>query len=249
VPRYTDEAGRGVAGMTFGIPDEYFAPGMDPEVEAAVRAAIAQVEALGGKTVRVALPHSKYAVATYYIVATAEAASNLARYDGVRYGHRAALPPKATLLDVYKTSRGEGFGPEVKRRIMLGTYALRSGYYDAYYKRAQQVRALIKQDFDRAFASCDVILTPATPTAAFRLGEKAKDPLAMYLADIYTISCNLAGIAGLSLPCGFTASGLPIGLQLLAPALGEPALFRAAYAYEAATPWHTRRPALAEVRS
>jgi aspartyl-tRNA(Asn)/glutamyl-tRNA(Gln) amidotransferase subunit A len=241
VPRYTDEATRGARGMTIGIPDEYFAPGMDPEVEAAVRAAIAELEQQGAKTVRVSLPHTKYAVATYYIVATAEAASNLARYDGVKYGLRTA-DSKASLHDMYKKTRGAGFGPEVKRRIMLGTYALRSGYYDAYYKRAQQVRALTKRDFDRAFQTCDVILTPASPTPAFKLGDKSADPLAMYLSDIYNISCNLAGIAGMAQPCGFSKAGLPIGLQLLAPALGEPALFRAAYAYQQATDWHTRRP-------
>jgi aspartyl-tRNA(Asn)/glutamyl-tRNA(Gln) amidotransferase subunit A len=249
VPRYTAQADVGARGLRIGIPDEYFAPGMEPEVEAAVQATIKEYEQQGATMVRVSLPHARYAVATYYIVATAEAASNLARFDGVKFGHRAELPAKASLLDMYKATRGEGFGPEVKRRIMLGTYALRSGYYDAYYKRAQQVRALIKRDFDRAFASCDVILTPATPTAAFKLGEKAADPLAMYLADIYTIGCNLAGICGMSQPCGFTRAGLPIGMQLLAPALGEEVMFRAAYAYEKATTWHTRRPPLAEVSS
>jgi aspartyl-tRNA(Asn)/glutamyl-tRNA(Gln) amidotransferase subunit A len=212
-------------------------------VEAAVRAAIAQLEALGARVVPVSLPHSEYAVACYYILCTAEAASNLARYDGVRYGLRVAdQAGRATnLLEMYRATRGAGFGPEVKRRIMLGTYALRSGYYDAYYGRAQKVRALIKRDFDRAFAGCDVIATPASPTAAFKLGEKSSDPLAMYLADIYTISCNLAGIPGISVPCGFTKGNLPIGLQLLGPALGEPVLFRAAAAYERATDWHTRR--------
>jgi aspartyl-tRNA(Asn)/glutamyl-tRNA(Gln) amidotransferase subunit A len=206
-----------------------------------VRAAIAQLESLGARAVPVTLPHSEYAIAAYYIICTAEASSNLARYDGVRYGLRVA-DKSSSLLDMYRATRGAGFGPEVKRRIMLGTFALRSGYYDAYYGRAQKVRALIKRDFDRAFADCDVIATPTTPTPAFKLGEKSSDPLAMYLADIYTISCNLAGLPGLSLPCGFTRSGLPIGLQLLGPALGEPVLFRTAAAYERSTDWHTRRP-------
>jgi len=240
-PKYTDACrATDLKGLRVGLPAEYFGAGIDPEVEAAVRAAIAQLETLGASVVPVSLPHSEYAVACYYILCTAEAASNLARYDGVRYGLRVA--DKATnLLDMYRATRGAGFGPEVKRRIMLGTYALRSGYYDAYYGRAQKVRALIKRDFDRAFAECDVIATPASPTAAFKLGEKSSDPLAMYLADIYTISCNLAGIPGISVPCGFTRANLPIGLQLLGPALGEPVLFRAAAAYERATDWHTRR--------
>jgi aspartyl-tRNA(Asn)/glutamyl-tRNA(Gln) amidotransferase subunit A len=240
-PRYTDECrATSLAGLRVGLPDEYFAAGIDPEVEAAVRAAVAQLEKLGATITRVSLPHTEYAVACYYILCTAEASSNLARYDGVRYGLRVA-DKSSTLLDMYRATRGAGFGPEVKRRIMLGTFALRSGYYEAYYGKAQQVRALIKRDFDRAFGACDVIATPASPTAAFKLGEKSSDPLAMYLADIYTISCNLAGIAGMSLPCGFTRANLPIGLQLLAPALGEPVLFRSAAAYERATDWHTRR--------
>jgi aspartyl-tRNA(Asn)/glutamyl-tRNA(Gln) amidotransferase subunit A len=240
-PKYTESCRPGdLSGLRVGLPAEYFGAGMDPEVEAAVRAAIAQLEALGARAVPVSLPHTEYAVACYYILCTAEASSNLARYDGVRYGLRVG-DRSTNLNDMYRATRGAGFGPEVKRRIMLGTYALRSGYYDAYYGRAQKVRALIKRDFDRAFAECDVIATPASPTAAFRLGEKSADPLAMYLADIYTISCNLAGIPGISVPCGFTRANLPIGLQLLGPALGEPVLFRAASAYERATEWHTRR--------
>jgi aspartyl-tRNA(Asn)/glutamyl-tRNA(Gln) amidotransferase subunit A len=240
-PKYTDACrATDLKGLRVGLPAEYFGAGIDPEVEAAVRAAIAQLETLGASVVPVSLPHSEYAVACYYILCTAEASSNLARYDGVRYGLRVA-DKNSNLLDMYRATRGAGFGPEVKRRIMLGTYALRSGYYDAYYGRAQKVRALIKRDFDRAFAECDVIATPASPTAAFKLGEKSSDPLAMYLADIYTISCNLAGIPGISVPCGFTRANLPIGLQLLGPALGEPVLFRAAAAYERATDWHTRR--------
>ncbi len=241
-PRYTEECRTtSLAGLRVGLPDEYFAAGIDAEVEASVRAAVAQLEQLGARVVRVSLPHTEYAVGCYYIICTAEASSNLARYDGVRYGLR--VGDKSTnLLEMYRATRGAGFGPEVKRRIMLGTFALRSGYYDAYYGKAQQVRALIKRDFDRAFAQCDVIATPASPTAAFKLGEKSNDPLAMYLADIYTISCNLAGIPGISIPCGFTRANLPIGLQLLGPALGEAALFRTAAAYEHATDWHTRRP-------
>ncbi|HEY3356488.1 MAG TPA: Asp-tRNA(Asn)/Glu-tRNA(Gln) amidotransferase subunit GatA [Polyangia bacterium] len=242
VPRYRDAAGRGLRGVRVGVPREYFGAGLDPEVGAAVTAAIAALRAGGAEVVEVSLPHTGYAVAAYYLIATAEASSNLARYDGVRFGLRVARP---TLLDMYRATRAQGFGPEVKRRIMLGTYVLRAGYYDAYYRKAQQVRTLIRDDFTAAFARCDVIATPTSPVAAFRLGERIADPLAMYLADVDTISCNLAGLPGLSLPCGFTAAGLPIGLQLLGPPLGEEAVFRAAFAYEAATPWHTRAPALA----
>jgi aspartyl-tRNA(Asn)/glutamyl-tRNA(Gln) amidotransferase subunit A len=242
VPRYGDAARAGdVRGLRVGVPEAYFGSGLDPEVAAAVRAAIGELEKLGARVVPVHLPHSEYAVACYYLLATAEASSNLARYDGVRYGLRVSAKGQS-LLDMYRKTRGAGFGPEVKRRIMLGTFALRAGYYDAYYKRAQQVRALIKRDFDRAFAECDVVAGPTSPTAAFRLGEKSADPLAMYLADIYTISCNLAGLPGLSVPCGFTAGGLPVGLQLIARPLAEETLFRVAGAYERATPWHTRRP-------
>jgi aspartyl-tRNA(Asn)/glutamyl-tRNA(Gln) amidotransferase subunit A len=242
VPRYRDVVkGADAKGLVVGMPEEYFIGGIDPEVDRAVRAAIAKMEALGARVESIRLPHTEYAVATYYVVATAEASSNLARYDGVRYGLR-VQQPRATLLDMYMDSRGAGFGAEVKRRIMLGTYVLRSGYYDAYYRKAQQVRALIKRDFDRAFEKVDVIATPASPTAAFRIGEKVADPLSMYLADIFTISCNLAGIPGMSLPCGFTSSGLPIGLQLLGKPLGEATLLRAAAAYEASTDWRSRRP-------
>jgi aspartyl-tRNA(Asn)/glutamyl-tRNA(Gln) amidotransferase subunit A len=208
-----------------------------------VRDAIAALERLGARTVPVALPHSEHGVATYYLVATAEASSNLARYDGVRYGLRAA-GPTGDLQDTYATTRARGFGPEVKRRIMLGTYALRAGYYDAYYLRAQKVRTLIQRDFERAFADCDVIATPTSPVPAFKLGERTSDPLAMYLADVYTITANLAGIPGLSVPCGFTGAGLPVGLQLLGPPLGEATLLGAAAAYQAATGWHARRPPL-----
>jgi aspartyl-tRNA(Asn)/glutamyl-tRNA(Gln) amidotransferase subunit A len=194
---------------------------------------------LGIEAVEVTLPHAEYAIPVYYLVATAEASSNLARYDGVKYGLRAS--GAKDLLDLYKKTRSQGFGPEVKRRIMLGTYALSAGYYDAYYKKGQQVRTLIKRDFEEAFRSVDVIATPTAPTAAFKIGEKSADPLQMYLSDIFTISVNLAGIPGMSLPCGFTRSGLPIGLQLLGRHFDEESIFRAAYAYEQATEWHQRR--------
>lgn len=188
----------------------------------------------------VSLPHSPYALAAYYIVAPAEASSNLARFDGMHYGHR--TKEKADLITTYSKSRGEGFGPEVQRRIMIGTYVLSSGYKDAYYVKALKVRRLVKKDYDEAFEKCDVVMGPTTPTAAFKAGEKADDPLAMYLSDVYTVSCNLAGIPGLSIPCGFTKDNLPIGLQLLCPPFEEERLLRAARMYEAATDWHTRRP-------
>ncbi len=232
----------GVKGLTLGVPKEYFVGGLDPEVEKSVREAIALYETLGAKVVEVSLPHTEYATATYYLVATAEASSNLARYDGVRYGHR--TQQAKGLMEMYLKSRAEGFGDEVKRRIMLGTYALSAGYYDAYYVKAQKVRALIKRDFDQAFEKVDAIVTPTSPTAAFKLGEKTSDPLQMYLADIFTISCNLAGLPGLSMPCGFTAAGLPVGLQLLGKPLGEATLLRVARAYERETNWHRRAPAL-----
>jgi aspartyl-tRNA(Asn)/glutamyl-tRNA(Gln) amidotransferase subunit A len=240
VPRYRDACDTGVRGLTVGVPDEYFAPGMDPEVETLVREAIAGLEGLGAKTVPIRLPHTRYAVACYYLVAPAEASSNLARYDGVRFGLRVERPGDS-LLDVYRNTRGQGFGAEVKRRIMLGTFALRSGYYDAYYKKAQQVRALIKRDFDEAFTRVDVIATPVSPTPAFALGEKTDDPLSMYLADVFTISANLAGLPGLAVPCGFTRAGLPVGLQLLGRPLGEATLLAAGAAYQRATSWHERR--------
>ncbi|HEX2570328.1 MAG TPA: Asp-tRNA(Asn)/Glu-tRNA(Gln) amidotransferase subunit GatA [Polyangia bacterium] len=244
VPRYRDatRAPVSIAGLRIGVPEEFFATGLDPEVGERVRAAIAQLEALGARVVNVSLPYSEHAIATYYLVATAEASSNLARYDGVRYGLRV---PGRDLIDTYCKTRAAGFGDEVKRRIMLGTYALRAGYYDAYYLRAQKVRTLIKQDFDRAFTQCDAIATPTSPVPAFRIGERAADPLAMYLADIYTISCNLAGLPGLSVPCGFTREDLPVGLQLLGPPLGEATLLGLAAAYQGATDWHERRPPLA----
>ncbi|MSP63732.1 MAG: Asp-tRNA(Asn)/Glu-tRNA(Gln) amidotransferase subunit GatA [Myxococcales bacterium] len=249
VPRYRDActaAAADLSGLRVGVPEEFFAAGLDPEIERLVRAAIAKLADLGARVVPASLPNSEHSLATYYLVATAEASSNLARYDGVRYGLR-VRDPGDDLNTMYQKSRAAGFGTEVKRRIMLGTYALRAGYYDAYYLRAQKVRALIKRDFDRAFATCDVIATPTSPIPAFRLGDRTEDPLAMYLADIYTISCNLAGLPGLSVPCGFTTSNtLPTGLQLLGPPLGESTVLRVAAAYQRATDWHTRHPPGAE---
>ena len=239
VPRYRDACGQSVAGLRVGIPRAYFGEGLDPDVAARVQGAIAQLEALGAQVVDVPLPSPEHAIAAYYIIATAEASSNLARYDGVRYGLRV---PGSNLADMYLQTRGAGFGTEVKRRILLGTYVLRAGYYDAYYLRAQKVRTLIKREFDQAFGTCDVIATPTSPVPAFRLGERLANPLSMYLADVYTISCPLAGLPGLSVPCGFTGEGLPVGLQLLGPQLGESTVLRVAAAYQAATDWHRQRP-------
>src|SRR5262249_14201057 len=228
--------------LTSGVAGEHSGAGLDAEVEQAIRSAL-QVYQSGGATIReISLPHSQYAVAVYYLVATAEASSNLARYDGVHYGYRASK--FNDLIDMYARSRGEAFGTEVKRRIMLGTYALSSGYKDAYYDKALRVRRLIKDDFDRAFTACDVVIGPTTPTPAFKIGEKSNDPLAMYLSDIYTISCNLAGLPGISIPCGFTHTNLPIGLQLLAPPFEEEKLLRIARMHEGSTDWHTRRAGL-----
>ncbi len=241
VPDYAKFLKNDAKGLTVGIAKEYFTEGMQKEVERSVRDAIDQLKKLGAKIVDVSLPHTPYAIPTYYIVATAEASSNLARYDGVKYGYRAK---GETLLEMYRKTRGEGFGREVKRRIMLGTFALSSGYYEAYYKKAGQVRTLLKNDFHDAFKKCDVIVTPASPTTAFKLGEKMEDPLTMYLSDIFTISANLAGIPGLVLPCGFDRKGLPIGLQILAPHFKEESLFHLAHAYEKSTEWHLRKPAL-----
>ncbi len=239
VPAYSRTVNEPLKGLRVGVPQEFFGDGLDAEVGAAVRAALDAYKGLGATLVDVSLPHSKYALAAYYIVAPAEASSNLARFDGMHYGHRTAA--KTDLIGTYAKSRAEGFGPEVRRRIMIGTYVLSSGYKDAYYVKALKVRRLVKGDFDAAFAACDVIAGPTTPTAAFKAGEKADDPLAMYLSDVYTVSANLAGLPGLSLPCGFTAAGLPIGLQLIAPPFAEEPLLRAARMYEAATDWHTRR--------
>ncbi len=228
-------------GLRVGVPDEFFVQGMQPEVEVAVRQAVATLQELGADLIPVTLPHTEYALPVYYLIAPAEASANLARYDGMRYGLRV---PGCDLWDTYEQTRGNGFGPEVVRRIMLGTFALSAGYYDAYYLKAQKARTLIKQDFDSAFEQVDVIAAPVTPSTAFRIGEKVDDPLEMYLSDVLTLSVNLAGICGLSLPCGFDGSGLPIGLQLMGPALGESSILRVAYAYERATAWHRRRPPL-----
>jgi aspartyl-tRNA(Asn)/glutamyl-tRNA(Gln) amidotransferase subunit A len=242
VPDYEAALSGAVKGLRIGVPVEFFGAGIDPEVRAATEAALDVYRQLGATTVEVSLPNAKYSVAVYYIVATAEASSNLARYDGVRYGSRADA---SNLLEMYTHTREAGFGLEVKRRIMLGTFVLSHGYFDAYYKKAQQVRTLIREDFDRAFERCDVIAGPTSPLPPFKLGEKLADPLAMYLMDVLTIPCNLAGLPGLSVPCGFTQSGLPLGLQLLGRPFDEAGILNAAYAYEQATPWHTRRPKLA----
>ncbi len=237
--------GRDLKGVRLGIPKEYFVDGMDPQVRTAVETAIKQCESLGAELVEVSLPHTEFAVGVYYIIATAEASANLARFDGVRYGHRADAPKD--LLDHYKRTREEGFGSEVKRRIILGTYVLSSGYYDAYYLRAQKVRTLIRQDFTNAFAQCDALVCPTSPDLAFKLGERTDDPLRMYLADIFTIAANLAGICGLSVPCGFgEADGkkLPVGLQFLGQPFDEARLLQIAHAYEQSTDWHLAAPAL-----
>ncbi len=239
VPDFTACLGEDIKGMTIGIPKEYFIEGIDPQVDAALKEAIALLQQKGCTVREVSLPHTRYAVPVYYIVATAEASSNLARFDGVQYGLRV---PASALIPMYMKTRGAGFGPEAKRRILLGTFALSHGYYDAYYLRAQKVRTLIARDFERAFAQCDCLLTPTAPTPAFRIGEKSQDPLQMYLSDIFTISANLAGIPAMSLPCGFTREGLPVGMQLLAKNFDEATLFRVGHAYEQATPWHTMRP-------
>jgi aspartyl-tRNA(Asn)/glutamyl-tRNA(Gln) amidotransferase subunit A len=242
VPDYRLSLGKGIEGWTVGVPKEYFVGGLDPDVEGAVRQAIKTVENAGARCVEVSLPHTEYCLAVYYIVAPAEASSNLARYDGVKYGFRA--PESRDLLDMYKKTRSAGFGAEVKRRIMLGTYALSSGYYDAYYKKASQVRSLIKRDFDRVFKTCDALLTPTTPTPAFCVGEKTDDPMQMYLSDLFTISANLAGIPGISVPCGYSASGLPIGVQFLAGHFQEGRLLQIASAYEKQANIEKRRPIL-----
>jgi aspartyl-tRNA(Asn)/glutamyl-tRNA(Gln) amidotransferase subunit A len=242
VPDYLRTIEQPLSGLRIGLAREHFASGLDDEVAAAVRAAADVYRSLGATVVDVTLPHSKYGVAAYYLIAPSEAASNLARYDGVHYGHRAAKFDG--LIDMYAATRGEGFGPEVKRRIMLGNYALSAGYYDAYYLKALKVRRLIGADFDRAFKSCDVLLSPVAPTPAFKVGELVDDPLAMYLSDIYTLSANLAGLPGISLPGGFSSSGLPIGIQLQGPPFAEETLLRAARMFERETAWHEKRPAL-----
>ncbi len=241
VPDYAAALAGGVKGLRVGVPDEYFGAGLDPEIDRAVRAAIDVLRDLGATIERVSLPSTEYGVATYYIVAPAEASSNLARYDGVKYGLRA--PGGRDLIDMVSRTRAAGFGAEVKRRIMLGTYALSTGYYDAYYGQAQKVRTLVRQEFEAAFARVDLLAAPTTPGVAFKHGEKA-DPLAMYMNDVYTIPASMTGLPAVSVPCGFSAAGLPIGLQLIGRALDEPTLLRAAHAYEQATPWRERRPAL-----
>ena len=238
VPDYTAACGREIRGLKIGVPREYFVPGMDPEVQNLVKTAVQKLEELGAECVEISLPHTDYAISCYYICAMAEAGSNLARYDGAHYGYRTR--DADNIIDMYSRTRAEGFGTEVKRRIMLGTYALSAGYYDAYYLKALKVRTLIKRDFDRAFEKLDLIATPVTPTAAFKIGEKTADPLLMYLSDIFTISLNLAGMCGLSVPCGFTGSGLPVGLQLISDIFREETLFSAAFAYEQAAD-HTRK--------
>lgn len=229
--------------LRIGVPPEYFAEGLDGEVGSIVREAIVLYGRLGAQIVEVSMPHSKYAIAAYYIIATAEASSNLARYDGVHYGYRSKAA--GNLIDLFCRTRQEGFGEEVKRRVLLGTFALSSGYYDAYYLKAARVRSLIRQDFDRAFEKVDVLACPTTPTAAFRLGERTTDPLQMYLSDIYTTPANLSGVAAISIPCGFTRSGLPVGLQLMANRFEEQTLLRAAHQYQRETDFHLRLPPLA----
>ncbi len=242
VPDFVGGLERDLKGLTVGIPKEYFADGLDAEVEKAVRAGIQQLQSLGMKTVEVSLPHTEHAVATYYILACAEASTNLSRYDGVRFGNRSE--ESDSLFNMYTNTREEGFGEEVKRRILLGTFVLSSGYYDAYYLKGQKVRTLIKQDFDRAFEVCDVIAGPVSPVPAFKIGEKMEDPLQMYLSDIYTISANLAGLPGLSIPCGQSSGKLPIGLQLLAKTFDEATLLAVGHGYQQATDHHTRFPEL-----
>lgn len=240
VPDYLSALEGDIKGMKVGIPKEYFGEGLDPEVEDKVREAISLLSTLGVEFSEVSLPHTEYAIPVYYLVATAEASSNLARYDGVRYGFR--MKGDFSLREMYIETRGMGFGAEVKRRIMLGTYALSAGYYDAYYLKAQKVRSLIKEDFDKAFSEVDLIITPTSPTPAFKLGERVADPLKMYLSDIFTVTTNLAGITGISLPCGFTKENLPVGLQILAPPFSEELMLRLAHRYEQEAGYYKRMP-------
>jgi aspartyl-tRNA(Asn)/glutamyl-tRNA(Gln) amidotransferase subunit A len=239
VPDYQASLSGDLKGLRIGLPQEYFIEGLDDDVRKTVEQAVATYRQLGAEIIEVSLPHTSYAVACFYLIATAEASSNLARYDGVRYGLRA--DNAETLIDMYMQSRAAGFGAEIKRRIMLGTYALSSGYYDAYYLKAQKVRTLIRQDFLDAFEKVDTLLTPVAPTPAFALGEKLNDPLQMYLSDIYTIPVNLTGTCAMSLPCGFSANGLPIGLQLIGKPFDESTLLRTAHAFEQATEWHKKK--------
>ena len=241
VPRFRFDQEPDLRGLRVGVPKEFFIEGMQPEVESAVRAAVARLADLGAEVIEISLPHTDLALPVYYLIAPAEASANLSRYGGVRYGLR---EPAGALWDQFKDTRGAGFGPEVKRRIMLGTYALSAGYYDAYYGQAQKVRTLIKRDFETAFTQVDLIATPVAPSTAFRLGEHRDDPLSMYLEDVFTLPVNLAGVPGLALPVGFDGQGLPVGMQLLGPHLGEEVLFRVGHAYQQVTDWHLRRPPL-----
>ena len=243
VPPYSKALTGEITGLRLGIPKEYFTAGLQPAVEEALMNAVHQLKNLGAMIEEISLPHTEYAVAVYYIIATAEASSNLARYDGMRYGLRAAT---GDLTETYMQSRAQGLGPEVKRRIMLGTYALSAGYYDAYYLKAQKVRALIKRDFDGAFKHCDAIITPTSPTTAFKISEKIKNPLQMYLSDICTISINLAGVPAISVPCGVDRDGLPIGMQVIGKHFDEATILRVAYAYEQQTEWHRKKPPLSQ---
>ncbi len=240
VPDYTKSLKDDLKGLKVGIPKEYFVEGMEKDIEAGSRKAISVMENLGAEIVEISLPHTEYAVLTYYIIAPSEASSNLARYDGVKYGYRAE--GAESLRDMYFKSRAEGFGDEVKRRIMLGTYALSSGYYDAYYLKAQKVRTLIKNDFDEAFKKVDVIVAPTSPEVAFKIGEKTQDPIKMYLSDVLTIPCNIAGLPGISIPCGFSSEGLPIGIQVIGKAFDEETVIHVAHAYESNTDWGEKRP-------
>lgn len=243
-PDYTKALVNNIKGLKIGIPKEYFVAGMDPEVEKSIRQAIDQLVALGAELTEISMPHTEYALSAYYLIAPAEASSNLARYDGVGFGHRA---PGNDIVDMYKKTRSEAFGTEVKRRIMLGTYALSSGYYDAYYLKALKVRTLVKQDFDRAFEKVDVLITPTAPTTAFKMGEKSSDPLSMYLQDVCTIPVNLAGVPGISIPCGF-ANGMPIGMQIIGKPLDEETIIRTAYTFEQNNDYHKRFAPLGEVK-
>ncbi|MFH0738321.1 MAG: Asp-tRNA(Asn)/Glu-tRNA(Gln) amidotransferase subunit GatA [Candidatus Omnitrophota bacterium] len=246
VPDYKKSLGNSIKGVKIGIPKEYFIEGLDPQVKKIVEEAVDKLRGLGALIKEISLPHTTYAVPVYYIIATAEASSNLARFDGVQYGLRVEADKGSAqaMIEMYKKTRGEGFGEEAKRRILLGTFALSHGYYDAYYLKALKVRTLIKQDFDQVFAELDCIVTPTSPTSAFKIGEKIEDPLKMYLSDIYTISANLAGIPAISLPCGFTKKGLPVGLQILAKPFNEEMIFKVSHAYEQATDWHKQKPKL-----
>ena len=243
VPDYTLLFQDGLKGLIVGIPKEYQSTkGLNPEVSAAIKSAVRTIKALGADCIEVSLPHVEYAVAAYYVIASSEASSNLARYDGVKYGFRDKS--EGNLMKMYRSTRSKGFGTEVQRRIIIGTYCLSAGYYDAYYKKASQVRTLIMEDFHRAFKTCHVILSPVAPTPAFKIGEKYDDPLTMYLSDIFTLSSNLAGIPGMSIPCGFSSEGLPIGLQIMGNHFNEEVMFKVAYNFEKATDFHTQKPVL-----